>query len=138
MGADHAFAPVVGLQTKWWQHQQPVPQEMGTQPGLPLNPCGNEHAQPHSLQCCVPKCCFSCFSSWLLASGHGGHAVVFWTSGAALLGNSARSPPRKSWKGLALEKFLALFLLSFQFLAAWGPGTPWTTRWEATVQEVEN
>lgn len=45
---------------------------------------------------CVPK---YCLNPWLLSSGHGGHAVVFWTSGPALLelpGQLCKKPPKKN------------------------------------------
>lgn len=128
--------------------KQSLPQEMGTQPDVPLDPRGAGSAQLPAPQPPAPP-------GWLclvnpdahlspcpLASGHGGrlqsssglHVLQCW----GFLGNSVRSPPPKSGKGLAVEKCLALSFPSFQFLAARGQGTPWTARWEATVQELEN
>lgn len=125
--------------------QQPVPQDMGTQPDVLLDPCGNGHAQPHSPQCSSLALRAQMLPQPMAASVQG-MGVMQWCSGLQVLpswgflGSSGRRPQRKYWQGLALEKCLhaSLFFPSFQFLAAWGPGTPWTTRWEATVQEVEN
>lgn len=123
--------------------QQPVPQEMGTQTDVPLDPCGNGHAQPHRPQCSsltlcaqmLPQPLAACIRAWGSCSG----VLDFrCCPPGASWATLQEVPQEESWKGLALKKCLALFFPSFQFLAAWGPGTPWTTRWEATVQELEN
>lgn len=57
-------------------------------------PSPTAHSAPRWL--CVLKCCLS---PWQLASGHGGRAVVFWTSGAVLLalpGQLCKKSPKKN------------------------------------------
>lgn len=92
--------PVVGVQAKRWQHPAPCAPGDGHTAWCASGSMWEwacPAPQPTGLlagsEC--PKCCLS---PWLLASGHGGHAVVSWSSGAAswiFLSNSARSPPRK-------------------------------------------
>lgn len=129
--------------------RQPLPQEMGAQPNVPVDPRGAGYAwtpaprppAPPGWLCPVDPNAY--LSPWLLDLGLGG--PLLWSSRLQVLqcwgflGNSVSSPlKKKSGKGLAVEKCLALPFPSFQFLAAWGQGTPWTARWGATVQELEN
>ena len=129
--------------------RQPLRQEMGTQPDVLLKPRGAGSARSPAPQPPAPPgwlCPVDTnarLSPWPLASGHGG--PLQWSARLrelqcwGFLGDSVRSPLKKrSRKGLAVEKCLALSFPSFQFLAAWGQGTPWTAKWEATVQELEN
>lgn len=80
--------------------QHPVPQEMDTQPGVPLDPCGNGHAQPHS-----PQGSSLALSAPNAASALGcllqGMGVMQWCPGVQVLppGSSeqlCKEPPKKN------------------------------------------
>lgn len=91
---------------------------------------------PHRLCPVGPS---ACLSPWLLASGYVVPLPDFGCCSArASWATQKGVSSKKSGKGLAVEKCLALSFPSFQFLAAWGQGTPCTAGWEATVQELEN
>lgn len=111
---------------------RPLPQEMGMQPGVPLDPRGAGSAWPPAPQppalpvwlCPVDP--NACLSPWPLASGHGG--PLQWSSGLQVLqcwgflGNSVRSPTKKIWERSGCGETPGPFLPLLPVSRCPGPG----------------
>lgn len=112
--------------------KQSLPEEMGTQPDVPLDPRGAGSAQLPAPQPPAPPgwlCLVNLdahLSPCLLASGHGGrlqsssglHVLQCW----GFLGNSVRSPPPKIWERSGCGEMPGPFLPLLPVSCCPGPG----------------